>query len=555
MLIFSKMFLMRKTVVLFCYLVLHMLQAAAGERVSLHVAFKEDAGAKLAPGTVAQFPEIVALTERWGITFQPAVDWPESVYSSMAERAIQNTGTDASVQKIRRIWKVTVPDSVNAVRIIEQLSATGLFEYVEQEQLMPEPPADIPPVTPSYYPMQHYLRADSGVNIEYAWSKGIFGQGIQVFDIEYGVNRAHEKLEDQPVSIMSGMTIHSNVSAAYAEHGTAAVSVVCSDKLEYGNVGMMHGITSMMLVPEYTEERGYDRVFAVSKALQQATAGDIVMYEMQAGIDNGSEYVPADYNTTIWNLTKAAVDAGIVIIAAAGNGGVNLDDDSRLGSYRSRGDNGSIIVGAGSSDGNNNRLTFSTYGARVNVQAWGTSVISAGYGNYARIGGDFNQNYTMFSGTSSATPIVASAAIAIQSYYHDRTGAYLDGRQMREILMATGKPQGDPQNGHIGPLPNVKTAFDYVDSLVESGMDIGKVPEHHAIHVFPNPASSAIYLELPVGSAAKHTYIFDAAGRVVYLSDKWQDQVDVSGLPGGYYTIVVLGKDNQVFRSGVSVVK
>jgi len=549
------MLLMKKIVSLCCCFIFYMLQATAGAQVSLHVAFKEGAGAKLAPGAVAQFPEIAALSERWGITFQPAVDWPESVYSSMAARAIQNTGTDASVQKIRRIWKVTVPDSVNAVQIIEQLSVTGLFEYVEQEQLMPEPPADIPPVTPSYYPMQHYLRADSGVNIEYAWSKGIFGQGIQVFDIEYGVNSAHEKLEDQPVSIMNGMTIHANVSAAYAEHGTAAISVVCSDKLEYGNVGMMHGITSMVLVPEYTEQRDYDRVYAVSKALQEAAAGDIIMYEMQAGIDNGSEYVPADYNTTIWNLTKAAVDAGIVIIAAAGNGGVNLDTDPRLGSYRNRGDNGSIIVGAGSSDGNNNRLTFSTYGARVNVQAWGTAVISAGYGNYARIGGDFNQNYTMFSGTSSATPIVASAAIAIQSYYHDRTGAYLDGRQIREILMATGKPQGDPQNGHIGPLPNVKTAFDHVDSLVENGVGISKVPELRAVHVFPNPADAVIRLELPAGTAVKHTYIFDAAGRVVYLSDRWQDQVDVSGFAGGYYTVVVLGKDNQVFRSGVSVVK
>lgn len=546
---------MRKTVVLFCCFVLHMLQAVAGESVSLHVAFKEGAGVKSAPGTVAQIPEIAALIERWGITFQPAVDWPESVYSSMSERAVQHTGTDASVQKIRRIWKVTVPDPVSAVRIIEQLSATGLFEYVEQEQLMPEPPADIPPATPSYYPMQHYLRADSGVNIEYAWSKGIFGQQVKVFDVEYGVNTAHEKLEDQPVSIMNGMIIHANVSEAYAEHGTAAVSVVCSDKLEYGNVGMMHGITSMVLVPEYTEQRGYDRVYAVSKALQEAAAGDIVMYEMQSGIDNGSEYVPADYNATVWNLTKAAVDAGIVVVAAAGNGGVNLDADPRLGAYRDRGDNGSVIVGAGSSDGNNNRLNYSTYGARVSVQGWGTDVISAGYGNYARIGGDFNQNYTKFSGTSSATPIVASAAIAIQSYYHDQTGEYLDGRQIREILIATGKPQGDPQNGHIGPLPNVKAAFDHVDSLVENGVGISKVPEHRAIHVFPNPASTVIRLELPAGTAVRHTYMFDAAGRVVYLSDTWQDQVDVSGFPEGYYTIVVLGKDNQVFRSGISVVK
>lgn len=543
---------MKKIAGLLGCFVYNIMLATAGEPMVLHVAFKEVAVPKTTGAKDILLPQLTSLSERWGITFTSAIAWPDSTYKRMSERAIQYSGSDMAVQKLRTIWKVTVPDTVNVFVVIEQLQATGLFDYVEQEQFAPPPPADIPPVTPSYYPMQHYLRADSGVNIEYAWSKGVFGQNVKAFDIEYGVNRAHEKLEDQPVAIMPGMTIHPSVSTAFSEHGTAAISVVCSDKLTYGNVGMMHGITSMTLVPEYTQQRGYDRVYAVSSALQQASAGDVVMYEMQAGVDNTTDYIAADYNTTIWNLTKAAVDAGVVVVAAAGNGGVNLDTDTRLSAYRNRGDNGSIMVGAGSSDGRNNKLDYSTYGARVNVQGWGENVVSAGYGDYALVGGDFNQAYTMFSGTSSATPVVASAVIAIQSYYHSRTGSYLGGRQLRDILMTTGKLQGDPQNGHIGPLPNVKAAFDAVDNMI---MSIDKVVQEQAVTIFPNPAASFIQIVHPLTAAIRHTYIFDASGRVVYLSDQWQERIDVSALPQGHYNVLLLSKDNTVFRSALSIVK
>jgi hypothetical protein len=69
----------------------------------------------------------------------------------------------------------------------------------------------------------------------------------------------------------------------------------------------------------------------------------------------------------------------------------------------------------------------------------------------------------MFSGTSSATPIVASCVIVLQSYYFSLTGKYLTGKQMRDILVNTGIPQGGSK--HIGPLPNMKNALEAIDNL------------------------------------------------------------------------------------------
>src|SRR5690606_27689495 len=82
------------------------------------------------------------------------------------------------------------------------------------------------------------------------------------------------------------------------------------------------------------------------------------------------------------------------------------------------------------------------------------------------IGGDFNQNYTMFSGTSSATPIVSSCVIVLQSYYHDLTGNYLTSQQLRDILMETGIPQGT--GGHIGPLPDMEAAINYINTMMST---------------------------------------------------------------------------------------
>ena len=148
-------------------------------------------------------------------------------------------------------------------------------------------------------------------------------------------------------------------------------------------------------------------------------------------------------------MTKAATDAGLTIVAAAGNGnnnnvGEDLDASANV-LYMARGNSGAIIVGAGSPNMAHNKLGFSTYGSRVDVQGWGQSVYTASKGDAVMIGGDFNQRYTNFTGTSAATPtpIVASCAVVLQSYYYSLTGNYISGIQIRSLLKATGIPARD----------------------------------------------------------------------------------------------------------------
>eukprot|EP01052_Picozoa_sp_SAG31_P017418 SAG31_NODE_1190_length_9465_cov_4.082746_10_plen_119_part_00 len=72
----------------------------------------------------------------------------------------------------------------------------------------------------------------------------------------------------------------------------------------------------------------------------------------------------------IWLILRVAADANVVVVSAAGNGNQDLDGDD-YAEFRSWGDSGSTLVGAGDSTIEHNKLSFSTHGTRVDVHAWG----------------------------------------------------------------------------------------------------------------------------------------------------------------------------------------
>ena len=203
---------------------------------------------------------------------------------------------------------------------------------------------------------------------------------------------------------------------------------------------------------------------AVAAAIAAARPGDVVLLEMQTFGANGN-YGPAEYDPAVWTLVKRATDAGIIVVAAAGNGTEDLDSPD-YEEYRARGDSGAIIVGAGNPDGG--RMYFSSFGARVNVHGWGEGVASLGYGDLAMVGDDAHQSYTAsFSGTSSASPIVASAVVALQSFAQQRLGRTLAPLEVRELLVTTGTPQLAGDAGTIGPRPNLRAALEALGAGME----------------------------------------------------------------------------------------
>ncbi|WP_052496157.1 S8 family serine peptidase [Pedobacter lusitanus] len=360
---------------------------------------------------------------------------------------VANGFNSSSLRGLVYVKEATALSPQAVLDLANEFEKLAVVEYAVLEPVIPPPPP-----TPDFTGWQYYKKDVDlsgtdvrGIDAEYAWSIGVTGSGIRIADIEWGYNKNHEDLVNT-----SAIEVLSPPDDQYKDHGTSVIGILMAQNNSFGVTGMVYGADSCYVI----SERVKGRAGGIAAGIKRLRRGDVFLYEMQTSGPSG-QYVPADYNQAVWDITKEAANSGIIIVAAAGNGNQNLDDNAYK-AYRDRGDNGAIIVGAGTKS-KRDKASFSTYGSSVHVQGWGDwSVASTGYTSLYN--GGPNAQYTKdFSGTSSATPIVASAVIAIQSWYKSRTGQVLTPKEMRELLIKTGTPQG--AGGHIGPLPNIKAAI------------------------------------------------------------------------------------------------
>lgn len=480
------------------------------------------------------------------VVLKRAISISDDKIDFLSQEAIRISKSDYYVQKLRRIYKVEFavqPD--NFTDFVEKIKSFSDVEHCYEMNTVPvKPPTDIAPATSNFEVNQTYLGSNPGINMQYAWNLGLSGSGIKVRDIEYGFNMAHEELNSVNVSIAPGMTISSSASTAYTEHGTPVFGIIMAHKGTYGVSGLAYSAQEMVLFPEY-QESGYDRIYAISQAIQNSQLGDVILYEMQT-YDEGNYLVPAEYDLTVWNLTKAASDAGILIVEAAANGSVNLDSPT-YASYMNRGNSGAILVGAGSPNVIHQKLSFSNYGSRVDVQGWGQNVYTSGaIGPFVLINNDVNQGYTNFSGTSSATPMVASCAIVLQSYFHSLTGNYLTPLEMKNLLINTGIPQGSPISGHIGPLPNMQSAINAIDTMLSV-----QNFEGFSAEFFPNPSEGKLNYSLSNIEDSKINFQFlDILGREIIQIEKKEATgiLDVYDLPSGIYFLKVKNGEKEFVK-------
>jgi subtilisin family serine protease len=200
---------------------------------------------------------------------------------------------------------------------------------------------------------------------------------------------------------------------------------------------------------------------AIDAAAEKLRAGDVLLIELQ-GTGPRRRFLPVEYWDDVYDAIRAATDRGVVIVEAAGNGYEDLDRRDYKGKLSRDGrDSGAIMVGAGGPPRkgftDRARLDFSNYGSRVDVQGWGRMVATLDYGDLQSCDDrSRDRHYTnQFSGTSSASPIIAGAAILLEQAH----GRALSPRNLRARLVATGTPQTGDTSQHIGPRPDLAQAL------------------------------------------------------------------------------------------------
>jgi len=373
-----------------------------------------------------------------------------------AERDDGEQRSERALADLNLYYELDVPRRTDVAALCDALNDLPFVELALPARIPLPPPTDLPPATPDYSNEQGYRQAaPQGIGaIAAARNPGATGSGVTLVDVEYQWVLDHEDLELDAAANLDKATLSDPFPSDQGNHGTAVLGILVARNNGYGVTGLVASAT-LRVAPASTVEHGYDPARAIDLAASRLAAGDVILVEQQTAACGGS-YGPLEAYPPWFDVIASATARGIVVVEAAGNGAVDLDGAGCAGWFdRAQRDSGAIIVGAGN-PADRSRLSYSTYGSRVDLQGWGYSVRTTGYQDTSP--GDARQRYTpSFSGTSSASPIVAAAAVAVQGALLARGQAPLEPAALRALLVDTGTPQTGA--GHIGPLPDLPAAL------------------------------------------------------------------------------------------------
>ncbi len=363
-------------------------------------------------------------------------------------------------------WRtITVRTTRPDADVLADFVREGVFEdaFLEPAFSLPSRGAPVeraadkscPIATPSFESYQGYLGpAPAGIDAPSAWQRGVRGAGEQFADVEGGWNAAHEDLVGERIEHVAGRPIR-----GWREHGTAVLGEVVGKDNGRGVVGIAPDVDRVFTA----SIDGPGVAGAIEAAAERLRAGDVLLVELQSTGPAGA-YIAVEYWGDVYDVIHAATARGVVVIEAAGNGFEDLDRKVYRGRFdRTKRDSGAIVVGAGGPPRpgfiDRARLDFSNYGKRVDVQGWGRKVATLDYGDLQACDAAADRHYTgEFSGTSSASPIVAGAALLVEASARAR-GKVLAPREVRDLLIRSGTPQVGDLKEHIGPRPDLARAL------------------------------------------------------------------------------------------------
>jgi Subtilase family/FlgD Ig-like domain len=318
--------------------------------------------------------------------------------------------------------------------------------------------------TPSFTSLQGYRgypyqMGFGAVSVD-SWA-GSQGGNVKIIDIEGGWHWDHEDLPTPFVDIGT----HSALPHIQ-KHGTSAMGIIAGQDNGFGVKGFVPDAQVGGVVCEVAWDdpsNWVDCSTHLLTALGNLAAGDLILIELHAAVDpvNHTPWLPMEYWPANFEAMRLASLAGVTVVEAAGNGYVDLDDylvdfvrdDLLL-------DCGAIMVGA-VDPATGQRVGSTNHGERVDVHGWGLGVATAGGGEL--YGLDEGLPYTRwyrdsFSGTSSASAIMAGVVGSVQSIWIQEQGLAMPARDVRNVLRASGH-YTDGVSESIGVRPDIPEFF------------------------------------------------------------------------------------------------
>lgn len=172
-------------------------------------------------------------------------------------------------------------------------------------------------------------------------------------------------------------------------HGTAMAGAIAANDNTIGFKGA--AFKAKILPYKVCGADAQCSAIAIADAVDAAVAADVDIINLSLG---------GTANSLIQSSVQAATDAGIIVVAAAGNAGA----EGCL--YPAAYDN---VVCVGSTDSNDARSSFSNYGTGLDIMTPGASVATTGLSN----------TYVSVSGTSISTAYYSGVAAIVREMVDD----------------------------------------------------------------------------------------------------------------------------------------
>ncbi|MHA7289133.1 S8 family serine peptidase [Arthrobacter sp. MDT3-24] len=309
------------------------------------------------------------------------------------------------------------------LQLIEALSRNPAVEYAEPDHVVTAASTD------EYFPRQYALQntgqsfkntantltvaegtADADVDAVEAWTVTT-GSGIKVAVLDSGVDSKHEDISSKVVdraNFSSSATRGKDpVAEDYYGHGTHVAGIVAATANNtYGVAGVCPGCT--ILAGKVLSDNGMGSSSSLANGINWAVSKNAKVINMSLAVGA---------SITLETAVNNAWNAGVVLVAAAGNGG--NENKFYPGAYPN-------VIAVGATDNNDAKASFSTYGASwVDVAAPGVNVYSTFPNHRFALASQYNRSrgYDIGSGTSMASPIVAAVAGLAWSSHPGATNA------------------------------------------------------------------------------------------------------------------------------------
>jgi subtilisin family serine protease len=392
---------------------------------------------------------------------------------------------------------------------------------------------DVVPNDPMFPQQWHLTNSAAAVHAQQGWARSTGSPGVLVAIIDTGVDVSHEDLaaniwtnpgevagngldddgdgfiddvhgwdfgdgdaDPSPTPFFDAAT---GIDVGW--HGTfvAGLAAAATD-----NATGISGIAwhCRILPLKVTTTAGDIPLSAVSAAVDYAVARHVKVINMSLGTSDSTAV------SVFQPLVNEAVNADIVVVAAAGNDGTDQPQ------YPAACDS---VLAVASTNASNVRSSWSNWGYYVDLCApgegmWSCIANNYTYDDWSQIafeyywGWDGVTPYMENDGTSFAAPIVSGAAALVRSLSPAMTAP-----QVMQSLLISGDVKA--YDNPIGPKVDLDRALQTV-LAVEPGASAA--PDRLALGSSPNPAASTLTLRwtLPAGGPARLA-IHDAAGRLV----------------------------------------